>query len=554
MNGKRMGLRFVAAVAAVAAWLGCSQGGQTVADGGGATGVVGLTGIVLTEEGKPAAGVEAILLRQDYLKDLPPGALAKAGSVPTQTITITDAQGRFRFDGIDTGGYSLELKSGATLTQAMGAWHLVHADGSRRMVELSAIALAPLGSIRGILAGPGGVPARGFIQIFGLDRLTPCDSTGRFGFADLPPGRFRMRALPLGEALLPTISEAVAVASGEDRDVGNIPLASRSLALDGFEADSIRTVAYPGAPDMLSPLWIMGQPEIDSAPAIFTGDFHAGTRSLRALFGTDTSLLHFRPSGGIPNAWFPVHDYLLEPAKWQANTYDRLRFWIKTPPELPKAPPGYKNLEVGCYIRKSDGDPSTHSDGGGLWHHQFNIPNTGVWHQVILDTHPGHKSGTAGEVESGDLPHPTGESGLNYFDLATGYYVNFTGMESFPAAVLFDGFEVFRAHEDENTAQVYSLNGCFVPATQEIFVGWNRNKDESAPHEVRYAFRSVHATGWDAASPAPGGTVTPPAAKGFNGMEWSSRTINVTGYKSIFVAVRPTGSRAFREIEIALKP
>ena len=553
---KRISAISCAGLAALGLWAGCSDGPSMVG-GGGATGVVGITGVALRADGKPASGVEVVLRSKGFVKALSPNAVAEPGA-PAATMArdsadgITDGEGRFRFDGIDTGEYSLEVRVGAGAAEPpAGAWNAFHADGSRRVVELPARKLEALGGLEGVLTGAGGAASGGYVQILGLDRLARCDSLGRFAFSDLPAGSFRLRAVPVAGGGLPTLTGEVKVASGETGNLGNLVVTSGSLMLDGFESDSLRAVT---AVEPSPAIWSMARPPEDPAPAIFIGDTHDGTRGLRAAFSSDSSSLHFHPSLRSPEKWFPLHNYLTPSGVWTPNTYDRLRFWIRIPSGLASVNPGGKNLEVGVYIRRSDGDSSTSTDGGGLFHHQFNIPATGEWHQVILDTHPGQESGTDGDVDPGDHLHPTGEPGYNYFDLATGFYLRFSGLASGPAEVRVDGFEVFHAGAGEDAARVYGLHGVYVPASKGILVGWRRHKDETGAHEVKYAFRSVLETGWGAALSAPGGTIEPLSTGGYNGMEWSSTAIDVTGRTHIFVAIRPVGGQGFREIEIPLSP
>ena len=86
-----------------------------------------------------------------------------------------------------------------------------------------------------------------------------------------------------------------------------------------------------------------------------------------------------------------------------------------------------------------------------------------------------------------------------------------------------------------------------------IFVGWNRNKDEnSVKHEVRYAFQDIYNVGWNAATPAPGGIVTPPGWQGYNGMDWSTQSIDMSSEDLIYIAIKPQNSSQFRQIAIPL--
>src|SRR5262249_29497958 len=105
----------------------------------------------------------------------------------------------------------------------------------------------------------------------------------------------------------------------------------------------------------------------------------------------------------------------------------------------------------------------------------------------------------------------------------------------------------------ENLDQIYSLNGVYIPSSNKVHVGWNRNKNEnSVKHEVRYSFDDVFRVGWANAIAAPGGLITPPGFGGYNLMSWETTAINVTGKKVIYIAIKPQNSSLFRQIAIPL--
>src|SRR5262249_868280 len=145
-------------------------------------------------------------------------------------------------------------------------------------------------------------------------------------------------------------------------------------------------------------------------------------------------------------------------------------------------------------------------------------------------SHQGFEEYTDGVWTDGaSVSHPsTLTPDYTYFDLLAGFYLDFpylTGAQGWPAPVDFylDGFELYEETNPENTDQVASLHAAYVPSSNTIQVGWQRNKlDDVTPHEVRYSFTDVFVSGWDAATPAPNGVVTPRAGSGpYASMEWS---------------------------------
>jgi hypothetical protein len=216
--------------------------------------------------------------------------------------------------------------------------------------------------------------------------------------------------------------------------------------------------------------------------------------------------------------------------------------------------PGKENIQIGTYEHTKNGSMNQAEDTGGHYYHFFNIPYTGEWHQVIVDWHPNHKVGGNGGTEWGEVQFPTNETGFNYFDAMTRFYVDYqTGPTSYPATWLFDGFELYRDTNPENLGQVYSLHGVYVPTSNKLLVGWMRNKnEESVKHDIRYAFQDLFQLGWNNATAAPNGTVSALNSGGYNGMEYSTTSINVAGRSSIYIGIKPQNSSSFRQIVIPI--
>ena len=300
-------------------------------------------------------------------------------------------------------------------------------------------------------------------------------------------------------------------------------------------------------------------------------DVHGGRSSLKALVSGEIPppttapgglYLLFYPYTERDNHWHFLHEYV-RAGEWKPGIYNRLRFWVKVPKSFEgmRKPVGQFNMDFGSYIRSSNGNPvgsggSESGLGGGHYYHRFNIPYSGEWHQVIVDEHPTHQRGGSGYSEWGDMPNPTGEQGFTYFDLLTTFYLDFEShlpLASYPSAFYFDDFELYKETNPENTEQISSLNGVYIPAKNEIFVGWNHPKDDDkTKHEVRYSFDDIHKIGWDRALPAPDGIVKP-VGTAYNGMEYSTTKIAVAGHDHVTIAIKPQGSTLFRQIVIPVK-
>jgi hypothetical protein len=330
---------------------------------------------------------------------------------------------------------------------------------------------------------------------------------------------------------------------------------AQTILLDNFESSSIRVVDPTQQAPSSRYLWNQyeGDPTEGPDPGvenIVTEMSHDGSHSLKITVTGGNVYLQFFPNDG--SVWRNMGEFTQPSSSWQMNTYNRMRFWMKVPQGVTKAGGGRPDLQIGTFIRSSKGSLYSAEDGGGHWYHHFDIGYTGEWHQVILDTHPNHQRGGSGGTEWGNQEYPTGEAGFNYFDALTRFYIDWQGkLPSYPANFYFDGFELYRETRPENINQIYSLHGVYVPSTNEVSVGWMRNKDENTiNHEVRYAFQDIYQIGWASATLAPNGVIQPPGWQGYNGMEWSTRSINVSNKSTIYIAIKPQNSSLFRQIAI----
>jgi hypothetical protein len=239
---------------------------------------------------------------------------------------------------------------------------------------------------------------------------------------------------------------------------------------------------------------------------------------------------------------------------WRWNTYNRLSFWIQVPTSnRPMDRSGRETMQVGTFVKRIQGQDA-HSDetGGGHWYHLVNLPATGTWTKVVLNMHPHHLRGASGSTEHGDRPHPTNEPEYNYFDTLTRLYIEAIGEPySYPAVFRLDEFQFYQEVHHEADEQVYSIAATYVPAERRMILTWSRNKNENdVPHEVRYAFESIHLIGWDKATPAPGGMIAPPGFQGYNGMVYTTTDIPLEGRQAIFFAIRPANAARFSQVEL----
>jgi RNA polymerase sigma factor (sigma-70 family) len=247
-----------------------------------------------------------------------------------------------------------------------------------------------------------------------------------------------------------------------------------------------------------------------------------------------------------------ARDYAAAPKDWRFNTYNRFRFWLKSPPTARShRVDGDANVFLLTSMQsvKSPGQPDDEP-----WFHHFNVPATGHWTQVIVNMHPHNRAGKDQGRELGRQPHPTGEADYNFFDTLTSLYLECRYPPSrYPAAYLLDEMEFYREPAAENDEQIYGLTATHVAAANRIIVTWNRHKDEDrVRHEVRYAFRPVHEIGWQQAMAAPGGLITPLGAGAANAMVYDSTALPLSGRSMLYVAIKPENSARFSQVALPL--
>jgi hypothetical protein len=292
-----------------------------------------------------------------------------------------------------------------------------------------------------------------------------------------------------------------------------------------------------------------------------------------------TAYLTLYPYTEATNLWSFAKAYLAE-GTWQNDTYNRLRFWVKVPPGFTKfynaMNPGQSTMDFGSYISSSHashvGSGGAESGfGGNHYYHRFRLIPTDQWQQVIVDMHPHHQRGGAGSMEWGNMPYPTGETGINYFDSLTRFYLDFSNadpstgkliqFDTYPVTFYFDNFEFYKDTNPENDAQVFAISGTYDPSTNQVEVSWAHPKnDGTTPHEVRYAFQDIYTLAgatpldqWNQATPAPSGTVVP-YGTAYNMMEYQTTSIPIAGHGTIYIGIKPKGAVTFRQIAIPTAP
>lgn len=338
---------------------------------------------------------------------------------------------------------------------------------------------------------------------------------------------------------------------------------AQTYTLDSFE-NGLRVV-QPNSTDPASKYpWSVYIGGSGTPPTtITTTDKVDGTSSLKGVHGTGSEMqLQFytytEALANWDNGWNYARQFVNNPSMnpdggspaWPLNRLNRMRFWVKLPAGIGQAHPSH-NVEIGTYLRDLGTARNLAESDNQHFYHFLDLRSHGQWEQVIIDTHPDHQRGNAGNTELKENPQIP-EPGYNYFDLMTRFYIH-VPYAATAGNYLVDGVEFYQETNPENTAQVRSLHAAFLPATSTVEVGWTRNKNENGVnHEVRYSFSPIHTIGWAAATVPSNTVVVDDGDFGYNSMAWVSPTLSLSGKTVLYVAVKPQNSTLFRQIAIPL--
>jgi hypothetical protein len=291
--------------------------------------------------------------------------------------------------------------------------------------------------------------------------------------------------------------------------------------------------------------------------AIDTSKKIAGSGSLKMTFTSGAYFYaQFNPYNGTTREF--TRNYALNPSSWKFNTYNRMRFWFWAPSGgEPENSEGQHNFYMGTYVKRvTNADAYSDEAGGAHFYHPFNVMRN-TWSLCTLNMHPGHGRGEPGGVDSGNVPYPTSgdpSNTYNYFDALTRWYISGNGGGTVtPRTYWLDDISFIQQTAPENDKQVYGVCASYTQSGNRLFLTWNRHKDEnSTKHEVRYSFSDIHTSGWNSATTAPSGTISPPGYQGYNGMVYNTTGINVSGKSTIYFAIKPQDSSVFSQIALPL--
>jgi hypothetical protein len=252
---------------------------------------------------------------------------------------------------------------------------------------------------------------------------------------------------------------------------------------------------------------------------------------------------------------------------YQADTYWRLRFWVRTAAQLWQPPAGSFNLHVGTYLRskteRSKQETSILPVPGwrafdGHAYHYYAMPNgfENEWHLIEVDSHPHHLRDSNLDLEEwdGQLAYPTGEAGYNYFDAMTRFYIDFLRpAENLPVSFEFRKFELLRGEPIANIRQVYGVHAVYSDRRQRIHVGWSCNRHENGDqgqvaHALWFSERDFNQGGWAKAT-CLAREVRAGGTRNYNAMAWEG-SFSAPKRGHGYLAIQPANRAEFRQAEI----
>jgi hypothetical protein len=223
-----------AALATASAFLTCSSlttaGGSEI---GNPTRITVTGSVVYQGSGAPVAGADVRLREKTFCKDTTMAAFSK--SVAPQKNTITDSEGRFTIDSVDTGDYFIEVNDGKYNATAIPC----AVRGATTIKVLPKDTLRPMETISGSVVMDQRSAAV-YAQVYGLDRVARADTVnGGFVIRDMPAGTFDLRFVSSSPAFAPVTLRRVKVASGAGTVIDTVRLSrfggwthSRSVLLN----------------------------------------------------------------------------------------------------------------------------------------------------------------------------------------------------------------------------------------------------------------------------------------------------------------------------------
>jgi hypothetical protein len=207
------------AVVSILFLFGCTPNGGITGTGSQA-GNGRIACVVYNEDGSPAAGATIRLRSKDFI--------AKQHTDSTDTVSqnaLTDKNGAFTIDSVDSGSYSIEINDGNSHAVLLTC----DMTSSDTLLKLPKATLLPTGIIKGTFTSGPDQSSSLSIRIYGLERSGLYDSaTGEFFIYDVPSGKYTIRILANSGNLKPIEIPNIILPPDRISDIGDIDFVRQS--------------------------------------------------------------------------------------------------------------------------------------------------------------------------------------------------------------------------------------------------------------------------------------------------------------------------------------
>lgn len=142
--------------------------------------------------------------------------------------TSTDARGHFKLDSLPAGKFRLHIVGAGGSLYALRD---VELDGKPGVLSFDSLKLEPGGSLQGRFDTASSERFDRYVQVYGIPRVSRCESNGRWKIDGLPVGKYRLRYLTDEPFRLAVNSESLLVSS-KDSTGAAIGFSRRGLKLN----------------------------------------------------------------------------------------------------------------------------------------------------------------------------------------------------------------------------------------------------------------------------------------------------------------------------------
>lgn len=315
--------------------------------------------------------------------------------------------------------------------------------------------------------------------------------------------------------------------------LGFVLSAQAQMVLDNFSASSLRKI--PDGRDVWST--VLAE-DSDQSYSLENGMLKIVGSKYTGCGTTGCGLyMHFMPYPYVlPNGFVRA---------WQSGTWDpnvnRLNFKFKCSKNVPGENDGSYSFHIGTYVKRTS-DTGDNNQGQHYYHHFDPNVYANQWIYVEVTRLPQHKVSQNSSANWPENPELS-SSGVNYFDGLTRFYFDTTGGGKWSGQTCwFDDF-VFEKKAGEPDTHVGGTTATYNGSSYEV--RWNAPKNTVTTYEVRYSNASMKTAGFT--SGVDGGRTSSPGSA-YTVTYWKSP--NRSNTQDLYVAIRPVGQSAFREIRI----